>query len=171
MYFKQKTSLPWQEIRPLWQQWKHQTWAADCVASAFVLGQCSNSWCRDRRTKYHQTYSWQTYQPGCPTQSAEQEGRECQCLRLKWLIPLFSCSGSSCRSATPGRLIPYGTSHCSRPTCVACQTTDLPGICQQTTCCVSCPQHLLLLWLSLINNLVVSSVVVRGVEGRIGQMR
>ena len=38
LYFKQKTSLPWQEIRSTWQQWKHQT-PADHGGSAFVLGQ------------------------------------------------------------------------------------------------------------------------------------
>lgn len=48
LYFKQKTSLLWQEIRSTRQQWKHQTRATDHAGYATVLGQGGNSWCWDK---------------------------------------------------------------------------------------------------------------------------
>lgn len=43
-----KRFLPWQDIRPTWQQWQHQTWYPDHTGSATLLGQSGHSWHWDK---------------------------------------------------------------------------------------------------------------------------
>lgn len=161
------------------QQQKHQTQATDHARSAIVLGQSDNSLCWDKPHPGRQKdqipsnlFLVETQSRLCSACSMRRQSLPVltaqvadTSLLLQRQIPPFCCSGH------PDCLGNVLLCPCLQPVHLcACQTTHLPEICQQTT------------WLWVLStvlaspstfffffNLVVSSVVVRRVEGGIGK--